>query len=349
MPNRGAATDARASAPAPASVPIRWPVKTAEHIDLWLHAFAMVSDDSAAIPLYRRGYRDSMTVVKNRANVLTSLDTNRSVLSRRLRESPTYLQAQFLPLDMANWDVLRAFGNRFLEVDGDPKRVKDRETGARIAQFAAIFPSAADRQWLRTFLDGVADEQLKFFADERARAVRSRVAVITAVDSLWQRVYRPRFERFLTNTGQRSGDIVLALPVGAEGRSGVGRDRQTVVVVPLPERVADAREVILVFAHEVTASLVGSVIGDNTTPAEQRAGVADRYVAIAQVRAGAMLLERVAPELLDAYLRYYLAQVGGLRTDEGASLASAFAARFALPNAIHDALQKQIEIVLGGI
>ena len=31
----------------------RWPIKTREHVDLWLHGFAMVSADSSAVPLYK--------------------------------------------------------------------------------------------------------------------------------------------------------------------------------------------------------------------------------------------------------------------------------------------------------
>ncbi|MEO7360810.1 MAG: hypothetical protein ABI120_10795, partial [Gemmatimonadaceae bacterium] len=46
-----------ASAPAPQ---VQWPVKRAEHVDLWLHSFAEISTDTAAIPLFKRGYRDSI-------------------------------------------------------------------------------------------------------------------------------------------------------------------------------------------------------------------------------------------------------------------------------------------------
>ena len=173
--------------------------------------------------------------------------------------------------------------------------------------------------------------------------------MITAVDSLWQRVYRAKFDRFLTNTAQRNGDILLSVPIGGEGRAGTGRDQRTVVVVPFPARVADAIEVVLVFAHEVTGTLVGSVVADNTTPAQQRSGAANRLVIFGQVRAGAMLLERIAPELLDAYMRFYLNQVGAGVNASGVSLASTFQRRFELPPAIIDAIQRQIEIVLGGI
>jgi hypothetical protein len=351
-PSRPGVQPARGSVAATAAPQVtRWPIKTAEHIDLWLHAFAMLTTDTATVPLYRAGYRDSLTVVKNRANVLTSLDANRAALSAGLAASSGYLAAQFLPMDMANWDVLRAFADRFVQVEGDRRRVDDKATAARIAQFAAIFPSDADREWLRLFVAGVADEQLKFFADEHARAVRTRVNVITAVDSLWQRVYLAKFDRFLTNTSQRVGEIVLSLPIGGEGRTALGRDRQVVVVVPFPQRAADATDVLFVVAHEVTGTLVGSVVADNSTPAEGRAGVTDRLVSMGQVRAGALLLERIAPELVEPYMRYYLAH-SNARVDAtlaGPNLATAFTRRFELPSTIRDALVRQLDIVLGGI
>ncbi len=359
----GAATRRSPVGPAPLSPAlaaqsgvVRWPIKTAEHIDLWLHAFAMISSDSVPMPLYRRGYRDSMTVVKNRAGLFTSLDSNRTVLGKQLRTSNGYVLAQFLTLDVANWDVLRAFGERFLQAGGDVRRASDKGTAERLAPFAAIFPTPEDREWLRLFLAGVDDEQRRFFATEHSRIVRTRAAVITAVDSLWQRVYRPKFDRFLTNTGQRTGDIVLSVPVGGEGRTGLGRDRQTVVVVPFPQRVEDAADVLLVFAHEITGPLVASVVADNTTPAEQRAGAADRVLSVGQVRAGAMLLARIAPELTAPYMRFYLAHVGALEAGAArdasvseTALTLQFAQRFPLPDTIRGALERQIEIVLGGI
>jgi hypothetical protein len=329
---------------------VRWPVRTLSHVDLWLHAFAMIGTDSATVPLYRRGYRDSLVVVKNQRNLLTALDANRPTLVKRLAVSGGYLSAQFLPFEFSNWDAMRYAIERFLQAEGDPRRAPDRETQARVALLASMFPAAADREWLRLFLAGVIDEQERFFGAEHARAIRTRAPVITAVDSLWQRVYRPKFERFLNNTAQRQGDLLLSLPIGGEGRAATGPTRRTMVTVPFPERPEDAREVLYVFAHETTGSLVGTVVSDNTTPAEQRAGTADRYVALGQVHAGAMLLATVAPELLDGYRRYYLTQAG-VRADaaDTASLSRAFDRTFALPPVIREAVQRQVDIVLSGI
>lgn len=327
---------------------LRWPVRTAEHIDLWLHAFALISEDTTrVVRLYRMGYRDSLVVVKNQRNVLTSLDANRATLAKRLPAAGGYLQAQFLPFEFSNWDAMKNAIERFLQFEGDPRRAPDRETQARVAFIASMFPASADREWLRLFLAGVIDERERFFYAEHSRLVRTRASVITSVDSLWQQVYRTKFERFLNNTSQRQGDVLLSLPIGGEGRTAAGPNRQTIVAVPFPARSEDAVQVLYVLAHEVTGSLVGTIVTDNTTPSEQRAGAADRYVSMGQVQSGAMLLAIIAPELRDGYVRFYLAQAGVRATAAEAN--SAFDRTFALPLAIRDALQRQIDIILSGI
>lgn len=326
---------------------VRWPVRTADHIDLWLHAFSLISEDTALVRLYRRGYRDSLVVYKNQRNVLTALDANRVTLVKRLTAAGGYLPAQFLPFEFSSWDTMRVAIERYLQFDGDPRRAPDREVQAQIALIASMFPAPADREWLRLFLAAVIDERDRFFGAEYSRLVRTRAGVITSVDSLWQQVYRAKFERYLNNTSQRQGDLLMSIPIGGEGRTAIGPNRQTIVAVTFPARSADAVEVLYVFAHEVTGSLVGGVVSDNTTPAEQRAGVADRYVSVGQVQGGALLLATIAPELRDGYVRYYLEQAG-VRWDRVTANAQ-FDRTYALPMAIREALQRQLDIVLSGI
>ena len=330
--------------------PLRWPVKTMPHVDLWLHAFAVLSEDSATVPLYRRGYRDSITVVKNQRNLLTALDANRATLEKGLQRTG-YLNAQFLPFAFANWEEMRATIEQFLQLSGDPRRAPTREAAMRVQMLASVFTTAADREWLRLFLAGVQDEAARFFTGEHHRLVRERAGTITAVDSLWQQVYRTKFERFLNNTSQRQGDLVLSLPIGGEGRTGPGFTGRPMVAVTWPAHAGDAAQVLYVLAHEVTGNLVGPAVADNTTPAEQRAGTADRFVATGQVQAGAVLLARVAPELVVGYQRYYLTQAG-MRVSASSSEAETvamFDKRFALPAVIRSALVRQIDIVLSGI
>jgi hypothetical protein len=333
------------NSPLPSPASARWPVTAAAHVDLWLHAFAMISRDTARVPLYRRGYRDSISAVRSRSNVLSALDGNREKLAQGLAASPNYLQAQFLPLDFSSWEEMRQAAEQFLQFEGEPRRAPNQNTAARVAQFSSVFPSPADREWLRLFLASAQDENTRWFAAEHARIRSSRAPVVAAADSL-MRTHFAKFERFLNNTSQRNGTLLLSLPIGGEGRAGTGGQRQTVIASTFPSRVQDASEALLVFAHEITGSLVGNVVTDNTTPAEVREGLSERYVSVGQVRAGAILLEKIEPTLVVPYMRYYLAQTGSPAVGDPAA---AFARTFELPKAIADGLLRQIEIVLGGI
>lgn len=336
------------TAPAPAPVPqVRWPVKTASHFDLWLHSFAVLTVDTTAIPLFKRGYRDSIATVKNRGNVLTSLDANRQTLVGRLTANPALVQAQFLVFEFPSFADLQRATAIFLQAQGEPSRATDQATASVIARLAPMFPTAADREWLRLFMAGVAEEQSRFYDAEYQRVVRARSAVVSAVNDLWQKTYRAKFDRFLNNTGQRSGEIYLSLPLGGEGRASTGANNQTVVAVPFPARPVDAVQSILVFAHEVTGNLVGPVVNDNTTPVQQREGQMASFVALGQVHAGLMLLQKIAPELAEPYARYYLAQGGKNIPSSGA--VEAIRAAFPLPVAITVGLARQIDIVLAGI
>lgn|GEM_PF-274052 len=349
----------------------RWPIKTSAHVDGWLHAFALIQEDTAHVPLFRRGYRDSLIVVKNRANLVTALDSNYQMLMKRLSNAPGYQNAQFLALQFANWEQMYAAAEQLL--DGPRRQAATSNEGGRgssigtfggpdrkgtandtdesrakgAAAFGAVFRSAEDKLWLRMFINGVNDEQTRFFAREHSRLVRSRSAVVTAVDSLWQRVYRERFQRFLTNTGQHNGDVLLSIPIGGEGRVGVGRERQTVIVLPFPGRVEDARDAIVVLAHEVVGGVTASVLSENATAADQRAGTVDRMLPLAQVRAGAMLLERVAPELSAPYMSFYLMQ-SGVKLDVSRLLAD-FQRTFDIPAAVRDGLRRKIDAAVRGL
>src|SRR3990170_4121448 len=83
-----------------------WPIKTREHVDLWLHGFAMLQEDTTFVPFFRRGYSTNMTVLKNRANVVSQLDANRDRLRARLASNPQLINAQFIPLSFSSWDEI---------------------------------------------------------------------------------------------------------------------------------------------------------------------------------------------------------------------------------------------------
>src|SRR6266478_6076406 len=98
-----------------------WPVKTREHVDLWLHGFAMLQEDTTFVPFFKRGYGTDMTVLKNRANVVTQLDANRDRLRARLAVNPQLINAQFVPLSFSSWAEMSPVVDLFIRAGGDPR------------------------------------------------------------------------------------------------------------------------------------------------------------------------------------------------------------------------------------
>ena len=327
-----------------------WPVKTREHVDLWLHGYAMLSDDTAKVPLFRRNYRSAIQVVKNQQNLTTQLDVNRTQLATRLRTNPGLANTQFLALYFGSWEDIKTAAGHFLETEGDPRRARDQAIQGVIAFLAGNFPNAADREWFRLFMVSLDDESTRFYHSYWLQQNRSRTGVVDALSTQWQQTYYPRFRRYLMGTQQAAGDMIVSLPIGGEGRT-VGSNptsvgtRSSIVAVTYPE--TDAIEAIYVFAHEVVGTIMNGVINDNTTPAQQREGLGQQYATDGLVIGGALLLQRLAPELADGYARYYL-RVAGRAVPSGDPQA-ALRAAFPLPDNFRTAFLRQLDIVLGGI
>lgn len=321
-----------------------WPVLTRSHVDLWLHGYAMLLRDTSKVPVFRKGYRDRVQAAKNQRGVTTLLDANRDRLQARLALSGTLFNGQFAPMYFQSFEQMRQVIDLFMRAEGNPAATNDPVLRQFFAVLASSFSSAADRDWLRVFAESLEDERRQFYQQYWTSEHSGRLGYVRRVDSLWQSTYRPRLQGFLNNTQQENGEMILALTLGGEGRTVNFSSRQNAVATTMPD--ADPLEALYVFAHEIVSGIVGTAVNDNTTPNEQRAGLSARYVTTGTVRAGAMLLRRTSPELVAGYTRYYLSQAGQATTgDIDARLASVFA----LPQAIVDAIDRQLEVVLGGI
>ncbi len=323
-----------------------WPIKTREHVDLWLHGYALLQEDTTFVPFFKRGYSTNMIVLKNRANVVTQLDANRDRLRARLAVNPQLINAQFVPLSFSSWTEMSQGIDLFVRAGGDPRAASSQQQAQAIAFLAAYFPTSADRDWLRLFAQSLGDESNKFYHSYWGEQQRERRNVLDLVDTLWQNKYRPRMQRFLNNTQQAQGDVLLSLPLDGEGRSLTNGKQANTFTVTFPDRPSDAVQAIYVIAHEAVSGIASTAVADNITPEQRRTGVAERYQSSAAVRGGALLLQHTAPEILDGYMRYYLASVNRA---PGANLQATFIATFALPDTIRDALTRQLEVVLGGI
>ena len=71
----GGVTPSRDPAPNPTGTPrstpagptplvdAAWPVRTREHVDLWLHSYALLTRDTTLVPYFRRGYAERLTTL----------------------------------------------------------------------------------------------------------------------------------------------------------------------------------------------------------------------------------------------------------------------------------------------
>ena len=48
-----------------------WPTRMREHVDLWLHAYAVLTPDTTLVPYFRRGYVERVAGVRRQRNVTT--------------------------------------------------------------------------------------------------------------------------------------------------------------------------------------------------------------------------------------------------------------------------------------
>lgn len=324
-----------------------WRVTTAEQVDLWLHGFALLTSDTGRVPFFARGYKQQITAIKRQRNVFTLLDANQHELSSRFATNPELANAQFLAMYFPTFEELENATDHFIRSGGNPRAAADPNLAQQIALLAANFRTDADRKWLRLFVQSMDDENKKFYHDYWTSEQQTRGAAFAQAVQLWNAQYYPKISRFLNNTQQASGQVLLSLPLGGEGRTVNDGKQSNTIAVEFPKTVDAVPDVFFAFVHEAVATIVDPAIRDNTTPAEQRSGAAAGFTGNGAVRGGALLLQRIAPELVKSYMLNYLGAAGqaGIAGDP----AAAFASTFPLPQTVVDAIGRQIDIVLGGI
>jgi hypothetical protein len=324
-----------------------WPVRSFQHIDLWLHGFAMLTADTAKVPFFARAYREQMLEVRRTRNIYTTLDANRQQLSDRFTVNPALVNAQFAIFNFESWAEVTRAADLFFRAEGSPSAVMDPGDRRLVAYLANNFRSNADRAWLRMFMQSMEDERARFYDAYWMAERNSRNAALNQLETLWSTIYRSRFQRFLLHSRLGDGSLVPSMVLGGEGRAVFSTVDGNAVAVTYPATADRAVEAIYVFAHEVVARVVEQALGDNLTPAQARAGDGEKYAPMASVRAGAALLQRISPDDVAGYMRYYL-RIAGIAAPAG-DPTSLFTSTFALPDVVVEGIRKQIEAVLSGI
>jgi hypothetical protein len=329
------------------NAPIGWPVRTAEYVDVWLHGYALIAPDTSRVPLFERGYRARMQEVRRQRNVTTALDANMQTLAAGFTRNPGLTGGQFAIFAFSSFDEMVRVTQLFIRNDGSPSTVNDQTTQQLFVWLRNYFPTVADREWLRVFVMSLQEEQSKFYQSYWNATYSDRAATRTRVNDLWIGTYRVKFERFLRNQRLVDGTFIISMPLGGEGRTVTDPGLGNGIAVPFPATADSAINSIYVFAHEAVASLTQHALVDNVTPMDQRNGVVDKLLPIATVRAGAMLLQKIAPELVAGYEKYYLQHIG-LTAPAGDPNAT-FVNAFTIPDAPRDGIQRSIDLILAGI
>lgn len=318
-------------------------------MDLWLHGFALLTSDTGHVPFFARGYKQQVTALKRQKNIYTQLDANQHDLSARFATNPALANAQFLAMYFSSFQEIVTATDYFIRSSGNPRASNDPQMQQDIFILAQNFPMPADRTWLRLFVQSLQDENTRFFHDYWTTEQQTRGAGYAAFQEQWSSQYYPKLSRFLNNTQQAAGQLVLSVTLGGEGRTVNDGKAMNIIAVEFPQTVDAAPEALFGFVHEAVAKLVTESIADNTTPAEQRSGATLGYEGNGAVRAGALLLQRIAPDLVPSYMRFYLRTLGPAAPSVTGDPSAAFASAFAVPAAILTAVGKQIDVVLGGI
>src|SRR3954467_8956605 len=160
-----------------------WRVTTYEHVDLWLHGFALLTSDTGHVPFFARGYKQRITAAKRQRNLFTQLDANQQDLSARFATNPALTNAQFVAMYFGSLQEIVSATDYFIRANGNPRAASDPQIQQQIALLAANFPSAADRNWLRLFVQSLQDESTKFFHGYWTGEQQTRGAAYAAFQS----------------------------------------------------------------------------------------------------------------------------------------------------------------------
>jgi hypothetical protein len=338
-----------------------WPVKTRYVVDLWLHGYAMLETDSSGVPDFRRDYRDAMVVEKNSRNITTQLDANTDALRRGLRQNPELILGQELVLKEQSWEEMGNDIAAFLTAgdsaagggrDGRPsilstwKRTKgpSAETTDMMTALGRIYRTESDRAWLKMFALSLTDEHSKFYEQYWRGQQREMRPVLAAVDSQFSQRYLKYFRSYLRGVQLPTGEILLSLPLDGEGRTFLAGQHS--IAIGFPVSADSSLEAVYTFAHEAAGVVAEQGVQEGTTVAEQRSGVAGRYVSPAEVRGGAMLLQRAIPELVAGYERHYLSAARVPMS--GANVDTVFVRAFPLRQPITDAMDRMLDSAMRG-
>lgn len=297
-----------ALAPRPATAqrePPRWVISRDAFAELWYHGLATVGVDSyGALPLYSAAHVRRVRETKRTRGIVTRLDSSARMLHAAFANDSAFDALHFAPLYFVGVDpgiVLDALrqalaGNR-------AGSTVPLSIAARAAAVAQAISGAHNRRAVIAFIDALADEWRAIVRDERA-TWRPAARSVTSLQHDWDSRFAPALSRYLA-AGDRSHGTILVVPaLGGEGRIVSVRGGQSVVMVSADSVAGIDDAPLLAAVRELAFALLDDVPANRLTADSDRVA-AERARELAAVRAGAILLDAVAPALAPSYRRLY--------------------------------------------
>ncbi|HUF11990.1 MAG TPA: hypothetical protein VMN78_02695 [Longimicrobiales bacterium] len=336
----GGASPADPGAPAPAGIN-EWRFGVDEHIALWYHGLALArvgEEPGAAVPIHRSDYDDVVTQARRRGVGGSSpFAADPTAFGDRMEAAGVADGLQFLPLYFGSWPQLAQAVDLWARAEGDPNRVA-AEAGPVVAFLSSRFPNATQRRAVAGWVQALETERTEFFGGWWRETQPTSLAA--EAEALW-RGRQPSLIHFLRYTDAGSGRVSLTPALRGEGRVEAGRG---VAVAAVGGRTGeDARVIIGRVIHELSYAIAAEATRDAVAPARIREIGEDVLVARAAVRAGALVLERLAPDLVAPYRDDYL------RAAAAEPARTTLAQQFPLPAELVEALESSVTLATAGI
>jgi len=324
-----------------------WIVGSAPHLDLWFHGLAVVGfSGSGPMPLYDSDYGAAVQQLKQEQGVFpTVLDERASSLASEFASDPGFELAHFLPLYFVSADRARMFDAlQKVARDGNADAVTDFRAKFGAGVVAQVLTEADQRQALANYALILEQEWGAFYEDFWNELASSRQDLYQELQLRWDHELAPRLQAYLHAARLDRGAIVVSPVIGAEGRIFEGDPRQrddNLIVVGFPLGSSDLDAVLANVVRELSFPLLRRVL-NSTTAAGRDPAEAEAESSLAAVRTGALLLQRYAPDQVEAYQRSFV-RARQLEPASGAALVSQFEAAFPISADLARALVAEVD------
>src|SRR5204862_376896 len=126
--------------------------------------------------------------------------------------NPSLMNGQFLPFYFSSFQQMQQATDLFLQSGGDPRSTRDPTTQRLFAVMSNSFPTAPDRDWLRLFVQSLADENTRFYQGYWSDEMTARRSTRQVVDSCGSASFDRSFSVFSTTPSKGTESSFFRYP-----------------------------------------------------------------------------------------------------------------------------------------